>query len=143
MGSPQTEPGRFANEFLHHAEISYDFSLATKVLTFEQVDDLLPGCYDAVREPRPPGFPGRFVSLLDARRLCNRVSENEGLPEDQWCYTTDEEPVPKENITALAGYRFPTEEEWEYACRGGAARRTARAVWRRPSRSRVQTVRSC
>jgi formylglycine-generating enzyme required for sulfatase activity len=57
-----------------------------------------------VRGMNTRGFPVETVTWMEAREFCRKLSE---LPEEQ---------------KASREYRLPTEAQWEYACRGGAAR---------------------
>jgi formylglycine-generating enzyme required for sulfatase activity len=132
MGSPSAEAGRDDDEGQHEKRIGRTFALAAHAVTLKQFRRLFPTfSHQGMNKMPDPTCPILGVLWHEAAQYCNWLSQQEGLPEDQWCYEKDPEgPMPKielgqgqnwmkmkVNYLGLSGYRLPTEAEMEYACR--------------------------
>jgi formylglycine-generating enzyme required for sulfatase activity len=111
MGSHDAEPERRPSEILHEVTIRQGFWIGTTEVTQAQ--------WLTVAEDNPSAFPGpdrpvERISWYDAVAYCNALSRRDGL---RPCYRIDGKVVTWDRTAD--GYRLPTEEEWEYACRAG------------------------
>jgi formylglycine-generating enzyme required for sulfatase activity len=113
----------------HRMRIGRSFALASKEVTVEQFLRFRKA-HEVFKQYAPTDdCPVNNVAWYDAAAYCNWLSEQEGIPKDQWCYEPNQDGKYAEgmkmapNYLQRTGYRLPTEAEWEYACRAGAGTR--------------------
>jgi serine/threonine protein kinase/formylglycine-generating enzyme required for sulfatase activity len=125
IGSPADEPGRDDGEDRQMRHIPHSYAIATHKVTVAQFEQFFPGYWYEKKVARTPDCPMNYVSWYDAARYCRRLSEAEGVPEKEMIFPPADQIdhtrplVLPANWRERTGYRWPTDAEWEHACRAG------------------------
>src|SRR5438105_1971499 len=128
MGSERREPGRRPNEGLRRVTLQRPFYLGVQAVTngeFRRFRATHASGYIERQSLDLDSQPVTQVSWDDAAEFCNWLSQQDGWP---LAYARSGNGfVLTRPVTR--GYRLPTEAEWEYAARYGAAGQSQRFVW--------------
>ncbi len=128
MGSPRREPGRRSNEAERVIELKRPFYLARHQVTNKEFREFraehLSGIFkdetlDLERQP------AARVSWQDAVAFCNWLSDRDKLPPAYERHGDRLELVDP----VTAGYRLPTEAEWEFAARNDGRQAARKYSW--------------
>ncbi len=110
----------------HRQQIGRSFAIASKEVTVDQFLQFRKDHNYYKKYAPTSDCPVNQVSWYDAAAYCNWLNEQEGVPQEEWCYLPTKEGKYADGMMIApdslrrTGYRLPMEAEWEYACRAGA-----------------------
>jgi formylglycine-generating enzyme required for sulfatase activity len=120
MGSPLAEEGRSSIETQHPRRIRRTFALASKAVTVREFRRFLRAnkleqWFDAGGQAAPlmkkyspeENGPIILVDWYTAAAYCNWLSQQEGIPEEHWCYETNARQLSQEKVRVGVSLLLP------------------------------------
>jgi serine/threonine protein kinase/formylglycine-generating enzyme required for sulfatase activity len=86
MGSPPTEAERHPDEQLHKKRISRAFAIAAKPVTVQEFLHFRPRYVYQKQYSPTEDCPVQQLTWYLAAEYCNWLSEQDGIPREEWCY---------------------------------------------------------
>jgi formylglycine-generating enzyme required for sulfatase activity len=100
----------------------YRFAIATHEVTVAQFLKFTASFVQIRRYAPEPDCPATTVTWFQAAAYCNWLSQQEGIPKEEWCYERNKNGdyatgmrIPA-NFLDRTGYRLPTQTEWQDVC---------------------------
>jgi eukaryotic-like serine/threonine-protein kinase len=125
----QTSEGHTFALIRAQQELGRDLLAATKEVSVAQYQRFNTQKYHNAEFSPSPDCPTNCVTWAQGLAYCNWLSQQDGIPEDQWCYPRDESSqatwTPDTEYFLRTGYRLPLYAEWRFICQTGSRTRAA------------------
>ena len=112
------------SESLRRMDINRTIAISTTPITIRHYDAFQKVSGSPNAKELDLDAPVNHMTWFNAAAYCNWLSEQEGIPQEEWCYEPRNGTYGKGMKFAVgsrekSGYRLPNASEWEFACRSG------------------------